>query len=150
MIDNLKAAVPQADWYDPEIQPKLRSFAAHYGTAILPIKPYTPWHKGKVESNVKYVKNNALKGRRFASLAQQNAFLDHWERTVADTRIHGTTKGQVQAQFEAERISLLPLPADRFACYREALRAVHRDGHIEVAGARPQYLHPLRLDSSRQ
>jgi hypothetical protein len=54
---------------------------------------------------------------------------------VADTRIHGTTKRQVAAQFAAERGSLLPLPGDRFPCYREALRAVHRDGHIEVAGA---------------
>ena len=39
VIDNLKAAVPQADWYDPEIHPKLRSFAVHYGTAILPTRP---------------------------------------------------------------------------------------------------------------
>lgn len=135
VIDNLKAAVPQADWYDPEIHPKLRSFAVHYGTAILPTKPYTPRHKGKVESSVKYVKNNGLKGRVFASLAEQNAFLAAWEESVADTRIHGTTKRQVAAQFAAERGSLLPLPVDRFPCYREALRAVHRDGHIEVAGA---------------
>jgi transposase len=135
VIDNLKAAVPQADWYDPEIHPKLRAFAAHYGAAILPTKPYTPRHKGKVESSVKYVKNNGLKGRSFPSLAEQNAFLDQWERTVADTRIHGTTKRQVQAQFALEQPSLTPLPADRFANYREAQRVVHRDGHIEVDGA---------------
>ena len=135
VIDNLKAAVPQADWYDPEIHPKLRSFAVHYGTAVLPTRPYMPRHKGKVESSVKYVKNNGLQGRSFASLTEQNAFLDEWEQSVADTRIHGTTKRQVQAQFAAERASLLPLPVDRFPCYREALRAVHRDGHIEVAGA---------------
>jgi transposase len=30
VIDNLKAAVKQADWFDPEIHPKLQSFAAHY------------------------------------------------------------------------------------------------------------------------
>ncbi len=29
VIDNLKAAVAQADWYDPEVRPKLQSFAAH-------------------------------------------------------------------------------------------------------------------------
>ena len=50
VIDNLKAAVARADWYDPEIHPKLQSFAQHYGTVILPTKPYTPRHKGKVES----------------------------------------------------------------------------------------------------
>lgn len=42
VIDNLKAAVKRADWYDPEIHPKLQSFAAHYGTAFVPTKPYTP------------------------------------------------------------------------------------------------------------
>lgn len=135
VIDNLKAAVPRADWYDPDVHPKLRAFASHYGTAILPTKPYTPRHKGKVESSVKYVKNNGLKGRTFESLAEQNAFLCDWERSVADQRIHGTTKQQVAALFEAERACLLPLPADRFPCYREAQRAVHRDGHVEVAGA---------------
>jgi hypothetical protein len=35
MIDNLKAAVPQADWYDPDLHPKIQSFCQHYGTVIL-------------------------------------------------------------------------------------------------------------------
>ncbi len=30
LIDNLKAAVARADWYDPELHPKLQSFATHY------------------------------------------------------------------------------------------------------------------------
>ena len=79
VIDNLKAAVKRADWYDPEIHPKLQSFATHYGTVFLPTKPYTPRHKGKVESGINYVKENALKGRVFKSIVQQNDFLLHWE-----------------------------------------------------------------------
>jgi transposase len=133
VIDNLKAAVQKADWYDPEIHPRLQSFAAHYGTVFLPTKPYTPQHKGKVEGGVKYVKSNALAGRTFGSLDEQNAFLLDWERSVADTRIHGTTKRQVRTQFEEiERETLLPLPVDRFPFFHEARRAVHRDGHVEV------------------
>jgi hypothetical protein len=27
------------DWYDPEMHPKLQSFARHYGTVFLPTKP---------------------------------------------------------------------------------------------------------------
>lgn len=145
VIDNLKAAVSKADWYDPEIHPKLQSFAAHYGTTILPAKPYRPDHKGKVESGVKYAKNNALKGRTFTSIAEQNAFLLEWEATVADTRIHGTTKQQVGLLFEqVERGALLELPPDRFPFYHEARRTVSRDGHIEVDKAfysvPPEYL----------
>ena len=45
VIDNLRAAVSRADWFDPELCPKVRSFAEHYGIAILPTKPYTPRHK---------------------------------------------------------------------------------------------------------
>jgi transposase len=133
VIDNLKAAVKRGDWYDPEVHPKLQSFAQHYGSVFLPTRPYTPEHKGKVEAGVKYVKNNALKGRTFNSLDEQNVFLRDWERNVADTRIHGTTKRQVLKQFaEIERSALLPLPIDRFPFFQEGRRTVHRDGHIEV------------------
>jgi transposase len=146
VIDNLRAAVSKADWFDPELCPKVRSFAEHYGIAILPTKPYTPRHKGKVENGVKYVKNNALKGLWFASLAEENRHLLAWESTVADTRIHGTTRQQVIRLFtEQERPSLLPLPAaGRFELFSEALRSVHRDGHVQVKQAYysvpPEYL----------
>jgi transposase len=145
VIDNLRAAVAHPDWFDPELVPKLASFCRHYGTVILPTRPYMPRHKGKVESGVKYVKNNALKGRRFASLAAQNEHLQHWEATIADTRIHGTTKQQVgKVYLESERSHLLPLPLQRFEFFHEAQRKVSRDGHVEVAkafySAPPEYL----------
>ena len=145
VIDNLKAAVRRADWYDPEIHPKLQSFAAHYGTAFVPTKPYTPEHKGKVESGVKYVKNNGLKSHVFGSLVDQNDHLLDWEENVADTRIHGTTKKQVGKQFkEVERPALMQLPTDRFPMFHEARRCVSRDGHLEVDkafySAPPEYV----------
>lgn len=133
VIDNLKAAVARADWYDPEVHPKLQSFAKHYGTAFMPTKPYTPQHKGKVESGVKYVKRNALKGRTFSSLNEQNDFLLDWETRVADQRIHGTTKKQVAKLFrDSESAALLALPRDRFPFFHEQRSSVHRDGHVEV------------------
>ncbi len=136
VIDNLKAAVKQADWYDPEIHPKLQSFAQHYGTVFLPTKPYTPEHKGKVEAGVKYVKNNGLKGHEFASLDAENKHLLEWEHRVADTRLHGTTKQQVRQHFEEiERPTLLTLPVERFPFFHEGRRSVNRDGHCEVAKA---------------
>lgn len=136
VTDNLKAAVLKADWFDPELNPKLVAFAAHHGTTILPTRPWTPRHKGKVERGVGYVKSNALRGRTFGSLERLNAHLLEWERTVADTRVHGTTRRQVGAHFESvERAALLPLPAGRFPCFSEARRKVHRDAHVEVARA---------------
>jgi transposase len=68
VIDNLKAAVTKADWFDPELNPKIQSFCAHYDTVILPTRPRTPRHKGKIERGVDYVQDNALKRRTFTSL----------------------------------------------------------------------------------
>jgi transposase len=135
VIDNLKAAVAQADWYDPEVHPKIQSFCQHYGTVILPTKPYLPRHKGKVEKGIDYVQSNALQGHTFGSLAEENQHLWDWEKRVADTRIHGTTRQQVQVLFTEEKPHLTPLPAGRFPSFEEGRRSVHRDGHVEVAKA---------------
>ena len=49
-LDNLRAAVQNPDWCDPELNAKLLSFCRHYGCALLPCRPYTPEHKGKTEN----------------------------------------------------------------------------------------------------
>jgi len=143
--DNLKAAVIQADWFDPDLNPKIQAFCAHYGTVLLPTQPNTPRHKGKIERGIGYVKGNALKGRTFAGLEEQNGHLREWEQSVADTRIHGTTRKQVHKVFEeVERPALLPLPVERFPFFHEGRRVVNRDAHVEVERAYysvpPQYL----------
>lgn len=136
VIDNLKAAVSKADWYEPELNPKIQAFAEHYGTVVLPTRVRTPRHKGKVERGVGYAQSNALKSRTFKSLAEQNRFLSEWEATIADTRIHGTTRKQVGKLFdELEKPALLPLPPGRFPSFAEGQRIVNRDGHVEVAKA---------------
>ena len=135
VIDNLKAGVIKADVYDPELNPKLREFAEHYGTCIMPTRVYTPRHKGKVERQVDYVQNNAIKGRSFNSLGEQNIFLSEWERSIADQRIHGTTRRQVHSMFVEEKPRLKKLPPDLFPAFQEQKRKVHRDAHVEVQKA---------------
>jgi transposase len=145
VIDNLKAAVKSPDWYDPDLNPKIQSFCEHYGVVILPTKPRTPRHKGKIESGVGYVQDNGLKGHRFTSVEGENDHLRHWETTIADTRLHGTIRKQVGKLFqEVERGALKPLPVERFPFFHEGKRIVHRDGHVEIAKAYysvpPEYL----------
>jgi hypothetical protein len=136
VIDNLKAVVTHADWYDPDLNPKVQSFCRHYGCVILPTRVRTPRHKGKVERGVGYVQDNGLKGHTFTGLGAENQHLVEWEAAVADTRIHGTTRRQVGKVFrEVEQPALLALPAGRFPRFQEARRRVHRDGHVEVAKA---------------
>lgn len=145
VFDNAKCAVKTPDWYDPELNPKLVDFCKHYGCAFIPTRVRTPRHKGKVERGVDYVQENALRGHEFETLAAQNEHLAHWERTVADTRIHGTTCKQVRSHFEAsDRAALAKLPLERFAFYHEGKRRVSRDGHISINRAcysvPPEYL----------
>lgn len=65
-------------------------------------------------------------------LAEQNRFLEQWEAHTADTRTHGTTRGQVGEHFRSvEAPTLAALPADLCPNFLEAPRKVHRDGHVE-------------------
>jgi transposase len=143
-LDNLRAAVTKADWCDPELNPKLLAFCRHYGCALLPCRPRAPEHKGKTERAIGYLKGNALRARSFPSLAAENEFLRQWEKSVADVRIHGTTRQQVATRFATERPALLALPPDLFPCFQEARRTVHRDSFVALAqafyAAPPEYI----------
>jgi transposase len=143
--DNLKSAVLKAHLYEAEMNPNYLAFADHYGFIPIPCKVRTPEHKGKVESNIKYVQNNALKGKRFDSLEEQNRYLGGWNKTWASTRIHGTTKRQVNLMFSEEQPVLKPLPSDPFHFFKIGSRKVSStDSHIEIVGAYypvpPQYM----------
>jgi len=134
-FDNLKEGVLKPDVYDPELNPLYAKLLEHYGVVPLPCRPYTPDLKGKVESAVGYTQETALKGKRFASVEDQNAHLLHWNERWAATRIHGTTKRQVRVMFEEEQPLLQALPTTRFEYYRALTRTVHFDGHVEIDGA---------------
>ena len=94
----------------------------------------TTFSKGKVESGVGHAQR-ALQGKRFESLEEAQAYLDRWETSCADTRIHGTTKRQVAAMFAEEKPTLLPLPLEPFRYYQHGKRGVNLDGCVEVDAA---------------
>jgi transposase len=134
--DNLKAAVVRACLYDPDVHPVYAAFSTHWGFTALPTKPRNPAENGKQERSGGYVKSNALKGRRFNSLDEQNQHLRHWNRTIARLRIHGTTRRQVFTHFEeTDKKALQPLASEPFAIFERGTRTVHPDGHVEVDGA---------------
>ena len=134
--DNLKAAVLRACLYDPDVSEVYEAFALHWGFVSLPIRPSNPKEDGIVENSGGYVKDNAVKGRRFDSLEELNSYLRKWNRTIARLRIHGTTRKQVYAHFlEADKPALRPLAAERFSLFEVGTRAVHPDGHVQVEGA---------------
>jgi transposase len=135
VLDNLKEGVLVPDIYDPTLNPLYRDVLAHYGTVALPCRILDPDRKGKVESGVGHAQRTPLKGKRFESLEEAQAYLDRWEANCADTRIHGTTKRQVAAMFAEEKPALLPLPLEPFRYYQFGERTVHLDGCVEVDAA---------------
>jgi transposase len=135
VLDNLREGVLTPDIYDPRINPVYADVLKHYGAVALPCRVRDPDRKGKVESGVGHTQKTPLKGQRFESLEQAQAYLDHWEERWADTRIHGTTKRQVAAMFAEEKPALLPLPVEPFRYYLYGERTVHLDGCIEVEAA---------------
>ena len=135
VLDNLKEGVLTPDFYDPTLNPLYRDVLAHYSVVPLPCRIQDPNRKGKVESGVGHAQKTPLKGKRFESLEEAQAYLDRWETNCADTRIHGTTKRQVAAMFAEEKPFLQPLPLEPFRYYQHGQRVVHLDGCVEVEAA---------------
>ena len=70
--DNLKAGITKACFYEPTVNRTYADLARHYGTAIVPARPYKPRDKAKVEVGVQVVGRWILarqRHRRFVSLA---------------------------------------------------------------------------------
>jgi transposase len=135
VLDNLREGVLIPDIYDPALNPLYRDVLAHYGAVAMPCRIQDPDRKGKVESGVGHAQKTPLKGLRFETLEEAQAYLDRWEQRWADTRIHGTTKRQVAAMFAEEKPTLLPLPLEPFRYYQYGERIVHLDGCVEVEAA---------------
>lgn len=115
--------------------PVFEDFTRSYGFTPRACQPYRARTKGKVESGIKYVKRNALAGRRFASWEALNAWLAEWAITVADQRVHGTTHERPIDRFTRE--TLTPLPARAPYRYEHIrLRRVPADALVAIAAGR--------------
>lgn len=115
-----------------------------YGAEVRLCRYYRAQTKGKVESGVKYVKCNALAGRRFGDLDALNRWLAEWCHTVADTRVHGTTHERPIERFAREEAAALVAVDARRPSPRERVesRIVPRDGLVAVESNR----YPVSLE----
>ena len=130
-IDNLKAGILEAHFYEPVYQRIYKQFADHCGFESLPCRVRQPQEKGKVESGIKYVKNNFFAGRHFKTYSELKAQLKEWTESYCHERIHGTTKEKPRALFETkEKDVLKPLPIKAFYMAFRGERKVHKDCHI--------------------
>ncbi|USQ74344.1 IS21 family transposase (plasmid) [Roseomonas mucosa] len=133
--DNLRAGITRACFHEPAVNRTYAEMAAHYGTAVLPARPYKPRDKAKAEVGVQVVQRwilARLRNQSFFSLAEldgaiQALVLQLNERPM---RALGTTR---RALFEGlDRPALQPLPevAYEYAAWKRC--RVGLDYHVEV------------------
>jgi len=110
LYDNLKSVVISRYVNHIEYNQKFQQFSGHYLFTPKPCNVRKPNEKGKVESGVKYVKQNFLAGREFSSLDDVNNQCTEWLNSTANMRVHGTTGEIPQERYLHEKQFLLPLP----------------------------------------
>ena len=102
--------------------------ATHYGTAVLPARPYKPKDKAKAEVAVQIVEHwilAHLRHRTFFSLAELNTAIDELLPALNERPFQGRTESR-RDLFEAlDRPALKPLPSDDYdyAEWRKAKNA---------------------------
>jgi transposase len=133
--DNLKSAVDLADRYEPGVNATYADLAAHYGTAVLPVRPYKPKDKAKVEVGVQVVERwilARLRHHTFFSLAELNAAIAELLSALNERPFQGRTESRRELFEAIDRPALKPLPREpyEYAEWRKARPGI--DYHIAV------------------
>lgn len=112
----------------------LIDFARHYGYQPKACKPYRAKTKGKVERPFRYIREDFFLARSFRNLDDLNAQLRHWLDTVANPRLHATTRRVVNEAFAEEKPDLKTLPLAPFRSVLRLERRVSHEGMVSVGG----------------
>lgn len=137
LFDNLRQVVaqPRTSESPAAIQPLFEDFADHWLFEVVASPPYWPRAKGKVERVIQYIKRCFLEGRSFVDLDDLNAQLRLWLATVANVRIHGTTKERPVDRLAADLAAMAPATAiPSFPKAVTATRLADHDARISYKG----------------
>jgi hypothetical protein len=112
----------------------LIDLARHFGFHPKACRPYRAQTKGKVERPFRYIREDFFLARSFSNLEDLNRQLQHWLSTVANPRVHATTRRVVMEAFAEEQSFLRPLPLAAFRSVLRLERRISREGMISVGG----------------
>jgi len=102
VYDQTKLVVIREEFRELELNNRFHQYATMAGFRIRACEGYDPESKGKVESGVKYVKNNALYGESFSAWQELEWYMKDWLKDTANVRVHGTTGRRPLEIYEAE------------------------------------------------
>lgn len=115
--DCLKSGVKNGNKYEPDINPEYDDFASHYGTVILPARPYHAKDKALVENAVKLVYMRIfapLRNRVFFSLEELNEAIWELLEKHNNTKYQRLDVSRKQLFEEIEKDELKPLPSEKY------------------------------------
>lgn len=90
-----------------EWQPAYLDFAKYYGFVPRACKPYRSRTKGKIERPIGYIRQSFWPVV-FCDLDELNLQAAQWRDTVANVRVHGTTRQRPVVRFAEENLRALP------------------------------------------
>lgn len=135
LYDRMKTAVLGENDEDGIVHnAKLLGLAAHYGFLPRACKPYRAKTKGKIERPYRYVREDFFLGGAFRNLDDLNGQFRTWLDTIANPRVHATTRRVVTEAFAEELPHLKPLPAGPFNAVLTLDRRITRDGMVSYGG----------------
>ena len=135
LYDRMKTAVIGEDTHGLVIYNRaLLDLARHYGFQPRACRPYRAKTKGKVERPFRYIREDFFLGGSFRNLDDLNGQLRHWLDTVANPRLHATTKRVVNEAFADEKPFLQPLPLAPYRAVLKLERRVSHEGMVSIGG----------------
>ena len=145
--DCLKAAVQEANKYEPELHPEYADFARHYHTTILPARPHHPKDKALVEGAVRIVYSwifAALRNLVFHGLEELNrAIAEELEKYNAKP-MQKLKLSRRQLFDQTEKARLAPLPAERYVLKHFKRLKAQFNYHVYLSADQHYYSVPYR------
>jgi transposase len=133
--DNLRSGITKACFYEPQVNRTYAEMAAHYGTAIIPARPYRARDKAKVEVAVQIATRfiiAKLRNRQFFALSALNGAVAELVEQI-NNRVSRHLGASRRALFEElERSALKPLPAEPYVFAEWKQCRVGLDYHVEI------------------
>jgi transposase len=135
LYDRMKTAVIGEDADGLVIYNRgLVDLARHFGFHPKACRPYRAKTKGKVERPFRYIREDFFLARVFRNLDDLNAQLRQWLDSVANVRVHATTRRVVGEAFAEERPALRPLPPAPYRTVLKLERRLSHEGMVSVGG----------------
>src|SRR5471030_277744 len=133
--DNPRALISDANRYEPRSNDTVLDFARHYGTSILPARPYHPQDKAKAESAVQIVERwimARLRHQQFGSVREVNQAMAPLLTRLNEKPFQKLPGSRASTFAEIDAPALLALPLQRYEMARFKTVKVHIDYHVEV------------------